>query len=353
MNPYVRATLGGLSLLSLAASGCADLDPLALNACGNQVLEAGEDCDSSVSQALGQKLACGTPGTPAACRYVCSGTAECPSGWGCGADSICRAPSAELDAPILTDLTEQSDGLACGDFDGDGHQDIVGRFPANLSWMWGDGTGTFASGPTFTTSIATGALLSSDLDGDDRHDLVAPGAQGLEVWRGTSERQPVPVAYAPFPLGPQGARILPIRAPLVQPEALVLALFPDGQATRALLGTFGDGKPYSSKEIDKGTGFEHLAEDVGLGDLDGDATDDVAFAFTGTSTVRLLSPHFDLITAEWQVRKQPGGGRVQFGSPKVCESCSSTESGYQIDAGVRLADLDGDGALDLLSFLDH
>ncbi|GMV19772.1 MAG: hypothetical protein AMXMBFR56_79960 [Polyangiaceae bacterium] len=348
MNPHVRATLGGLSLLSLAASGCADLDPIALNACGNQVLEASEDCDSSVSQALGQKLACGTPGTPGACRYVCSGTAECPSGWGCGADSICRSPSAELDTPIWTDLVEQPDGLACGDFDGDGHQDIVGRFPANLRWMWGDGTGTFVSGPTLTTAIATGALVSSNLDGDDRQDLVAPGAQGLEVWRGTSERQPVPVAYAPFPLGPQGARILPIRAPLVQPEAFVLALFPEAQTTGALLGSFADGQPYSSMTFKPPVSFEHLAQDVGLGDLDGDSTDDVAVAFIGTSTVHLLSPHFDLITAEWRVRELPSTQGIEVGSPKTCESCSGTQSGYQIDSGVRVADLDGDGALDLL-----
>lgn len=238
--------------------------------------------------------------------------------------------------------------IACGDFDGDGRWDVAARFPTQVEWLWGDGKGRFATAALSNALISSGSLLGADLDDDHRADLVGPSAQGLEVWRGASERPPLPVAYSPFPLSAQGARVIPIRTTMLSPEALALALFADGPGSAALLATFADGRMHARTTLDDGHGIERIAPDVGVGDLTADGTDDVALAFVGTSTVRLYSPRLDLITAEWQLRALPGAEAVQVSAPKVCEGCSEATSGFTVDAGVALADLDDDGEKELL-----
>ena len=82
-------------LLALSAAACAELEALDPEACGNGVVEpqVGEDCDGRVDPALGEDLECGSEDAGGqACRYVCDG-AECPIGWTCEDDGICRAPS--------------------------------------------------------------------------------------------------------------------------------------------------------------------------------------------------------------------------------------------------------------------
>src|SRR4028119_2046392 len=88
-----------LALTALALGACARLPELAVGACGNGVVEAGEDCDTFASEGL----SCRARGELNACRFACSrqgGGPEsaCPAGWGCGVDDgICRAPSGTFE----------------------------------------------------------------------------------------------------------------------------------------------------------------------------------------------------------------------------------------------------------------
>lgn len=341
----MRAIFGAVGVLCF---GCADLDPLTIDTCGNQVLEHGEDCDSVVSDTLGPDLACGRPGEAAACRYVCSGGSKCPTDWGCGDDGVCRAPSAALDAPVTSTLAGQPQDVACGDFDGDGRPDVAARFPSHLDWLWGDGKGGFPSISRSATLPASGGIVAGDLDDDSRRDLVASSAQGLEVWRGFAARPPLPVAYAPFPLTGGDARVLPLRSALVQPEALALALFADGPGTGALIATFADGRQHHREGVEPARGIDELPPDIGVGDLNGDGTEDVALGFTGSSAVRLYAPEFDMIAVDWRLRPLAGAELVDVSSVRECEGCSAMLDGFVIDRGTFLADLDLDGELELL-----
>ncbi len=88
----VRAICIALALVAVLASGsCADLPTGDLNRCGNGIHEpeAGEECDEDAGQ-FGPNAACGET-----CRLVCGDGAECPDGYACGEDEVCRVPSGE------------------------------------------------------------------------------------------------------------------------------------------------------------------------------------------------------------------------------------------------------------------
>ena len=84
------------SLLSLAAAGCADLEPMVAGECGNGVVEPerGEECDSF------PEGTCRPPGAEHECRLDCSET-TCPDGYGCGLDGLCRKPSGKFESVNL------------------------------------------------------------------------------------------------------------------------------------------------------------------------------------------------------------------------------------------------------------
>ena len=86
-----RVRFPHLVIAALAGvGGCQSLPDIEPGLCGNQVLDAGEDCDTNVEAGR----ACGTSDA-AACRFVWAGTAECPPGFAWGLDGICRNPTLE------------------------------------------------------------------------------------------------------------------------------------------------------------------------------------------------------------------------------------------------------------------
>ena len=103
----------GLALVLLV--GCQPLAAIPVGECGNGVVEParGEDCDSF-----------GHDGgeCSATCRFVCATAADCPLGWGCGADDVCRHALGELANPVrLGGVAAVS--FSTGDLDGDRFSD--------------------------------------------------------------------------------------------------------------------------------------------------------------------------------------------------------------------------------------
>ncbi|MEQ8979363.1 MAG: FG-GAP-like repeat-containing protein [Deltaproteobacteria bacterium] len=153
-------------------AACADLDVVEPDVCGNNVVEAPrEDCDLVVDPALGANLTCGAPGFFGACRYLCGGGAECPEGWGCFEDRICRPPSGAFDFDDEPVHVLRADDFIVANFLGDATSELAVRLDGELTILSldEDASSAVLSAATFG---ATGGVMTSvpiDDDGvDDR-----------------------------------------------------------------------------------------------------------------------------------------------------------------------------------------
>src|SRR5262245_26325628 len=111
MNSTLRsaAWLGSFAVLL----GCQQLEHIRGGVCGNNVREAGEECDSS------------DPATCRACRFVCNLERPCPfAGAGCGTDGLCRVPSGYFDARPIESTSAAYD-LDALDLTGDRRDDLL------------------------------------------------------------------------------------------------------------------------------------------------------------------------------------------------------------------------------------
>ena len=212
-----RPFLLALSLPALALSGllldCRNLPPIASGTCGNAVIDSGEDCDTfSLPGASGSF--CRPPGTAGACRLDCTAMSghECPTGWGCGTDGICRQPSGSFSrasAPVAADAWR----LATGDFDGDGRADVMARAAidaagaskARIHYYEPQSDHSLALADTLVIGPALASPQLTDFDGDGLTDVgfVLPGGTGggaIDVMLGRSDRTLAPVAYPLFSL---------------------------------------------------------------------------------------------------------------------------------------------------------
>src|SRR5688572_2633142 len=122
-----------LPLLSLLlGAGCSDLPELAAGTCGNHALDSGEECDAA-------ELGCGTPGSAAECRYICSasGSVACPGGYVCGTDLACRRPLGTFRGCDPTG--EDDDWVSTADLDLDGVHEVLARSITQIT-VYGMGT---------------------------------------------------------------------------------------------------------------------------------------------------------------------------------------------------------------------
>ncbi len=184
-----------LLMLLLPLCGCFDFEQIdADGRCGNRVLEPalGEDCDG-VGAVEGSR--CGAPDEATACRYTCGEGARCPADWACGDDLICRASSGQLEAPELLRLPGSRFDI--GDFDGDGRRDVISFGNTSLGIAFG-GLDHFES--LFETRAPPPDVPAAlgDVDGDGRMDLALPVASGPLLFRGQATRRvsavPIPIA---------------------------------------------------------------------------------------------------------------------------------------------------------------
>lgn len=184
--------VGPLALV--AACGCAELDPMQEGICGNGVVEAHEDCDRFPQDG------CIPPGAEHECRFACTrdgdeNTPDCPAGFNCGVDGICRQPSGTfLESLLAPVLAPSAPRLFVEDFDADGLDDVVveGTTRTQVYFMAEDGAvAQTTTLPPVVSPPAVGRLTASD-----RRDVAAVD-RGLMVSRGQTDRSILPTVYTP------------------------------------------------------------------------------------------------------------------------------------------------------------
>jgi hypothetical protein len=115
--------------------------------------------------------------------------------------TLALGPDGQPSGVFLTEngLTNipRADTPCTGDFDGDGHQDVVSPFTASpvgksgAAIAYGDGTGHLGPAVRLTTIQSQAHCTSADLDDDGLTDVVVGGTvePAVQVFRGSSNRQ--------------------------------------------------------------------------------------------------------------------------------------------------------------------
>jgi len=226
--------------------------------------------------------------------------------------------ASNLDAPMHVEL---------GDMDGDGDLDFVvtSIYDGAVRWFENDGSGK----PSFTShDVITGdgfkyGVSLADMDGDGDMDIVSSGNK-LTWYENDGSPNP---SYTPRDIPKAGGT----------GREIALADM-DGDGDMDIVDTSGssdtvkwyenDGSPNPSfKEISIDTD-SNGAQDVHVDDIDGDGDVDIIVAAQDAGTV------------EWYENK--GGSNPNWGKTLIASDLKSV-------TGVSVADIDGDGDLDILS----
>ena len=196
----MRTKLGSWMGVSVLVAACTSLPDIPRSTCGNHVLEAKEDCDTSVVGA--DNTVCRAPGQAGACRFDCAKATDgtrtpCPSGWACGTDDICRVAKGEftaIGAPIPSDAV----ALGLSDYDGDGLQDVREVSKSDIRLRFGDPAGNL--GQTFLISAPGAHPAAGNLTTDTLLDLTFTSGNAVAVWRGAGDRTMSPTTYPSIPI---------------------------------------------------------------------------------------------------------------------------------------------------------
>jgi hypothetical protein len=327
-------------LLAVAVCpACADLSKAEPGACGNGVIEEGEECDK---HAEFPGSTCGAPGTPAQCRYLCAyGAAStgCPAGRGCGQDGICRQPSRTFTELTAAAAEGASRIILPADFDGDGRptlilmadDDALGRRVARIVDPDAETSGSGAQVPAPMAAPAV-----ADLDGDSRADVAFADVRGVAVLRGNSQHQADFISY-PTALLPDATRSRAVVFDVLRGASGVS----DGDEIMAFLDR-GSGGATLEQFADATVPSTLVGLPAGVSDLAGrivwarfnegpDACDSIVFPFQGQASVFVFAP---CRGGAWNVQDAPDA----IGLPE----------GVTVSGPVLLADLDHDGHKDLV-----
>lgn len=152
--------------LILFLAACTTFDPVPRDTCGNGVLEAGEDCDSSDASCV-------------RCSVVCTAASDCPGdAYACGVDGLCHAPGGALDNPVEAGLF-LADDYRITDVDHDHIGDVLGMSRTSLVVKHGDVGASLARSESLLTPSQTGPGGFGDLDNDGSLDVTLATADGL------------------------------------------------------------------------------------------------------------------------------------------------------------------------------
>jgi hypothetical protein len=315
--------------LGACLAGCTKVPDLNPGDCGNRIVESDEDCDGFA----GQGLECGAPDTENECAFVCNPNADavaCPPDWQCGQDRRCRQPTGTFDVERTSTLQFSAEDLAVGDIDGNGYIDIVGNQSSRVTMRLGSGSALLADERDVLVPEPVGPLLFDYVDEDPRLDVIVPIQGGLFTLVGDARPSLEPVPYASLQLSPLGGiRTLTVEAFPDDRDLELLALTNDGMV-------FFEADSTSAQVFPDGGTIAELARDVAVGNIDDDAQSEVVLAFDGERLVHIC---------QGQVAMSGNEGSLQT----VCGTPLDVNNPIDATGGTRFADVNGDGALDLLA----
>jgi hypothetical protein len=329
----------------LAAGGCAALPEVKANECGNGVIEGTEDCETLAPI---DGFTCRAPGLPGECRFDCSRTGRsgapnaCPTGWGCDPMGVCHEPLGSYQPPAEFRVGGATTLLA-SDFDGDHRQDVISLGPPDdegatrMRVNYFDASGALAESRLFPKRVAAPSV--ADLSGDGPSDLLFTYHNEMSLLLGQGDRGWVPETYSGYHVPDAPVRMIAIYGELIT----------GGTATVALSSL--DGKP----------GFYNPDPQTGVlqfnGPLPGPLEELVGSPAVGNLIEDpLTSPCSEVVLA---VR-----GATTFTVADVCQRSPETQQvslrqtvqqwtvglvpPVKIDQPLQIADVDGDGHLDVL-----
>ncbi len=216
-------------------------------------------------------------------------------------------------------------GVAAADFDGDGNVDlvVVNVSDSNASIFLGAGDGTFGSPSTEDVGLFPESIVTADFDGDGAADFATTDLFGdtVTVRLGNGDGTFAAATTVDVSPGPEGLAVGDFDRDGVPDLVVTLGdAFPGEVAI--LIGDGSGGFSVQSPPLEVGD----APLSVAVGDLDGDQIEDLAVPNWGEDTVSVFF----------------GNGDGSF------------ETGPVLDAGlvpedVEIADLDGDGAADIVT----
>jgi hypothetical protein len=339
-----------VAALLFGLGACSNLPEIEAGVCGNAVVEGDEDCDTfatlvtETSAALVPGGSCRPRGNDHECRFDCRERSDgtrpaCPSGWGCHAEGICREAAGGFVEGEPFD-TSPASWLGLTDFDADGRQDLLSlsltdklRF-GNLALHYFDAGGRVER-RAFPRAGSRPEVR--DLDGDGADDLIFSNGW-IGLLPGRKDRAWVPSTFSSYQVPGARLRSASVRDQRVDmglPLVTITAF--DGEngvyITRATSPFFESVYP-----------FDEPVESLLGGAVNADLFEgpdspcrELVLAFQGASSARVLdvcSAADNLYGAVW--RDQASERRVEL------------PHGARLDAPSLVADLDGDGHLDLL-----
>jgi hypothetical protein len=335
------AAPGALFVWLTGLLGCANLPDID-SACGNAIVEPGEDCDS---YAEGANTLCRAPGVAGECHLDCAPAANgarhaCPEGWGCDYDDLCREPSGQFTALTRFDVGG-ADSLMVGDFDNDGRADVLSRKPtdlanrATLRFHYFDRRGSLEDTRQFPRLSVPPALgqLASDPSTD-----VAFSDFRLGVLLGRADRTWVPELYTPYVLRAVAARIVGLADGPVGDSSPIVTLTTLQEGPGLYVPDTSVGAVRSRGALTMPV--ERLLGDPAHGDvIEGAASpcEELILAYGGQSSFEL----FDMCSLDAQ------SGQAVW-RPAALRSTVQVADGAAIDHAPLVADIDADGHLDVM-----